>query len=228
MQRAASVQGCGQCLSAGGAVDCVAERLYDCFVWWLVAVGACTAAVERNSNTRQNARAAATTKSSAGSTLDAPNAHACCNTVSHTTCFSAAAVCSTSKCVLATSGMQADMLALHALLRARLTMYEHDHGYANGFVHTVAHTDTKPAHTDVKCQPQQLHNCCLCLCIIAYVDCSCIVVMLLLYPNSSAMECSDSSRTTRSTYSVASTRMAKDWPTGTQNDDTVCRYWPNA
>lgn len=34
----------------------------------------------------------------------------------------------TDKCVLATSGMQADALALHALLRARLTMYEHDHG----------------------------------------------------------------------------------------------------
>merc|ERR1712000_10097 len=34
----------------------------------------------------------------------------------------------TDKCVLATSGMQADANALHALLRARLTMYEHDTG----------------------------------------------------------------------------------------------------
>eukprot|EP00164_Ancoracysta_twista_P000461 GFYU01000620.1.p1 GENE.GFYU01000620.1~~GFYU01000620.1.p1 ORF type:complete len:230 (-),score=58.92 GFYU01000620.1:238-882(-) len=34
----------------------------------------------------------------------------------------------TDKCVLITSGMQADMATLHKVLKARLTMYEHQHG----------------------------------------------------------------------------------------------------
>merc|ERR1711916_44451 len=34
----------------------------------------------------------------------------------------------TSKCVLASAGMQADAQTLHKVLKARLTMYEHDHG----------------------------------------------------------------------------------------------------